>query len=64
MSLRKKPAIKKGNRNNAAAAAAPTGGGSGGGGLPEAVRGRLWELFGQIEREFEMLHMENASCER
>lgn len=39
----------------------PGGVGGGGSGLPEPVRGRLWELFGQIEREFEMLHTENAA---
>lgn len=31
--------------------------------LPEGTRARLWELFGQIEHEFELLHIENATCE-
>lgn len=31
--------------------------------LPPAVRVRLYELFVQIEREFEMLHAENASLQ-
>lgn len=34
-----------------------------GGGLPESTRSRLWELFGQIEHEFELIHSENAACE-
>ncbi len=32
-------------------------------GLPESTRSRLWELFGQIEHEFELIHGENAARE-
>lgn len=38
-------------------------GGSGGGLLPEGTRSKLWELFGQIEHEFENLYSENAARE-
>ena len=43
-----------------------SGGGPGGGGsgiLPEGARSKLWELFGQIEHEFESLYSENAARE-
>lgn len=33
------------------------------GSLPESSRTKLWELFGQIEHEFEQLHLENVACE-
>ena len=35
--------------------------GSGAGSLPEGTRSKLWELFGQIEHEFESLYSENAA---
>lgn len=31
--------------------------------LPSSVRSTLLELFGQIEREFENLYIENLECE-
>ena len=65
MSLRKKPSTKKSSRqerSNAATSAVNTTP-PGGGGLPDGVRGRLLDLFGQIEREFETLYTENAACE-
>ena len=34
-----------------------------GGGMPEEAKGKLLELFGQIEHQFEVLHNENAACE-
>jgi len=34
-----------------------------GGSLPEGSRTKLWELFGQIEHEFELLHGENVARE-
>ena len=30
--------------------------------LPPSLRSRLADLFGQIEREFEMVYSENAMC--
>ena len=36
---------------------------SGAGNLPEGTRSKLWELFGQIEHEFENLYSENAARE-
>ena len=70
MSLRKKPSSKKSSRqerqNQASTTAVtttpPGGGGGAGGGLPEGMKGRLCELFGQIEREFELLYAENTAC--
>lgn len=34
-----------------------------GGSLAEGSRTKLWELFGQIEHEFEQLHCENVARE-
>lgn len=31
--------------------------------LPPATRARLWNLFEQIEREFEGVYIENLACE-
>ena len=31
--------------------------------LPSAARERLWNLFEQIEREFENVYVENLTCE-
>ena len=68
MSLRKKPSSKKSSRQERSSAAAPAAAAvnttpPGGGGLPDGVRGRLLDLFGQIEREFEVLYTENAARE-
>ena len=38
-------------------------GGATGAALPEGAKTRLWELFGQIELEFQQLHSENAARE-
>ena len=44
----------------AAVSAQPGGSGQA---LPEGTRSKLWELFGQIEHEFENLYSENAARE-
>ncbi len=41
----------------------PPGSGGGAVSLPESTRSKLWELFGQIEHEFELIHSENTACE-
>ena len=46
-----------------ATVSAQQGGGAGSGLLPEGTRSKLWELFGQIEHEFENLYSENAARE-
>ena len=40
-----------------------SGAGSGTSLLPEGAKSKLWELFGQIEHEFENLYSENAARE-
>ena len=47
---------------SSSAASLIASGGGPGSMLPEGARARLWELFGQIEHEFELLHVENAAC--
>lgn len=70
MSFRKsEKKAKKGSlvRGSSASGVSPPGASSGGqaagGLLPEGVRSKLWELFGQIEHEFESIYSENAARE-
>ena len=49
--------------NLVAVSSSQPGPGGGSGLLPEGTRSKLWELFGQIEHEFESLYSENAARE-
>ena len=62
MSTKKKKESKKGTAGAAGGAAWPSpGSGAAAAPLPEPAKSRLWELFGAIEREFELLHADNAA---
>ena len=64
MSSKKKPAPKKASSSASAGVVLPNSAGRNRSqGLPDDVHGRLWELFRHIEKEFEVLHAENAARE-
>ena len=60
MSFKKADKKSKKSPRNALSTSPPSAGTSGS--LPEASRGKLLELFGQIEQQFELMHCENVAC--
>lgn len=58
----KKTSIGSSSSRNTFSGSPPCGSENSAPGMPDGARAKLLELFGQIEQQFEAMHVENAAC--